>query len=91
MNLGMRRYFDPLSGRWITMPIITPYVNLWGQDVGIDLGYLLMRAVPSIDKVLNPNRGKAQQMRYDPTILPAEVRTKGLINMPPVEVPNSMR
>ena len=91
MNLGMRRYFDPLSGRWITMPIITPYVNLWGQDVGIDLGYLLMRAIPSINKALNPDRGKTQQMRYDPTIIPAEVRTKGLINMPPVEVPNNLK
>lgn len=91
MNLGMRRYFDPLSGRWMTVPIVAPYVNLWGQDVGIDLGYLLMRAIPSIDKALNPNRGKTQHMRYDPTIIPDEVRTKGLINMPPVEVPNSMR
>lgn len=91
MNIGMRRYFDPLSGRWMTVPIVAPYVNLWGQDVGIDLGYLLMHAIPSIDKALNPKRGQVQQMRYDPTIIPDEVRTKGLINMPPVEVPNSMK
>ena len=68
-------------------------MRIWIRNLtkDIDKELILPMSEEELDKALNPNRGKAQQMRYDPTIIPAEVRTKGLINMPPVEVPNNLK
>ena len=43
-EVGVRRYFSPLTGRWETDPIIRPYVKVGRSKTeigGIDFGYLL--------------------------------------------------
>ena len=43
-EVGVRRYFSPLTGRWETDPIIRPYIKVGKSKTeigGIDFGYLL--------------------------------------------------
>lgn len=41
VDVGMKRYLDPFSGRWETQPIVMPFVNVNGQKMGFDVGRLL--------------------------------------------------
>lgn len=45
VEVGMNRYFDPISLRWTTVPIVSPYVRLNNnQKIGFDVGGLLKSA-----------------------------------------------
>lgn len=44
-NLGARRYVDPMTGQWTTVPIINPYINIGGGRLEIPLGDLLKTLV----------------------------------------------
>ena len=42
MDTGVRRYLNPMTGQWVTEPIVSPYVKLNnGQKFGFDFGHLL--------------------------------------------------
>ena len=42
VDAGVRRYLNPLTGQWVTDPIISPYVKFNnGQKFGFDFGNLL--------------------------------------------------
>lgn len=41
LELGAQRYYDPLSGRWNTVPVIAPTINILGAPISIDLGGLV--------------------------------------------------
>lgn len=45
-NIGIRRYLNPMSGRWTTEPIVTPYFRI-GKKMRLELpvGGLLKAAV----------------------------------------------
>jgi len=45
-NVGVRRYVNPMSGRWTTEPIVTPYFRI-GKRMKLELpiGNLLKAAI----------------------------------------------
>jgi len=40
-NVGVRRYINPMSGRWTTEPIVTPYVKLGKSKMEFPIGNIL--------------------------------------------------
>jgi hypothetical protein len=41
-DLGVQRYLNPMTGKWVTDPIVRPYYKIGGkQKIGIDIGHLL--------------------------------------------------
>lgn len=42
VDAGVRRYLNPMTGKWVTDPIINPYIKINGkQKIGFDFGNLL--------------------------------------------------
>ena len=42
VDTGVRRYLNPMSGKWVTDPIVSPYIKINGkQKIGFDFGRLL--------------------------------------------------
>ena len=42
VDTGVRRYLNPMSGKWVTDPIVSPYIKINGkQKIGFDFGKLL--------------------------------------------------
>lgn len=41
LELGAQRFYDPLSRRWKTVPVIAPSINILGAPISIDLGGLV--------------------------------------------------
>ncbi len=47
-EVGVRRYVNPMSGRWTTSPIVTPYFRVGKRnkvEIGLPLGELLKAAI----------------------------------------------
>lgn len=41
-DVGVRRYLSPMTGKWVTDPIVKPYIKLNNnQKIGIDFGHIL--------------------------------------------------
>ena len=40
-NVGVRRYINPMSGRWTTEPIVTPYIKVKKSRIEFPVGSLL--------------------------------------------------
>ena len=40
-NMGVRRYLNPMSGKWTTEPIINPYIKIGDSKIEFPLGSLL--------------------------------------------------
>ena len=49
-NLGVRRYLDPMTGQWETVPIVNPYINIGGSRLELPLGELLREIVRNRDR-----------------------------------------
>lgn len=42
VDTGVRRYLNPMTGQWVTDPIVSPYIKINGkQKLGFDFGRLL--------------------------------------------------
>ena len=42
VDTGVRRYLNPMTGQWVTEPIVSPYVKLNnGQKFSFDFGHML--------------------------------------------------
>ena len=42
VDTGVRRYLNPMTGQWVTDPIVRPYFKFNnGQKMGVDVGRLL--------------------------------------------------
>ena len=42
VDAGVRRYQSPMTGKWVTDPIVSPYIKIGKkQKIGIDFGHLL--------------------------------------------------
>ena len=44
-EVGVRRYVNPMTGRWTTEPIVTPYVKVGKIGIGLPVGALLKSMV----------------------------------------------
>lgn len=68
MEMGVQRYYNPMQGRWETVPIATPYYRFNnGAKVGFDVGGLLYQIFHSASFKKNPQR-------VNPTIGPPRPR-----------------
>lgn len=48
LGLGAQRYYDAYTGRWRTVPIVAPTINLFGAPISVDVGGLLYNLVNGI-------------------------------------------
>lgn len=53
-NMGVRRYLNPMSGKWTTEPIVNPYIKIGDSKIEFPLGSLLKAFVWGDDD--NPMR-----------------------------------
>ena len=44
-ELGMQRYVDPMSGRWTTEPIVTPYIRVGRSKIEFPVGMMVKSMV----------------------------------------------
>ena len=44
-EVGVRRYVNPMTGRWTTEPIVTPYIKVGKVSIGLPVGGLLKSLV----------------------------------------------
>ncbi len=87
LELGAQRYYDPLSGRWITVPVIAPSINILGAPISIDLGGLVKNW---LDK---SNRDNRFNQAIDP-MSPVDVKVAapaGFNPHSPVRIPDALR
>jgi len=56
IDIGMRRYYNPMVGQYTNVPIVSPYLRMWGQKMSFDFGSILLQSVKGLDQWLNPNR-----------------------------------
>lgn len=76
VDLGARTFYNPMNGRWETIPIAMPYYNLNGAKLGFDFGsliYGLMRSAAESKVELGPD---GQDPRRGPVILMPPVNLK---------------
>lgn len=46
VDAGVRRYLNPMTGQWVTDPIVSPYIKFNnGQKFGFDFGHILKEAI----------------------------------------------
>lgn len=64
MEMGVQRYYDAMSGRWETVPMVIPYYRFEKFNLGLDVGGIIYEILRST--VFDKNRG----MRGGPTIGP---------------------
>lgn len=52
MEMGVQRYYDAMSGRWETVPVMIPYYHFDKFTLGLDVVVLYMRfsAMPFLIK-----------------------------------------
>ena len=64
IETGVRRYYDPFSHHWETVPIIAPTVTMWNANISVDMGgfihQLLQSVIVSAPK--NPTLSPARTM-----------------------------
>ena len=66
-NLGVRRYINPMNGKWTTEPIVNPYIKIGDSKLELPLGGLLKAFVDS-------HSDKPMQYRPHPLSRPATKR-----------------
>ena len=46
VDTGVRRYLNPMTGQWVTDPIVSPYIKfINGQKFGFDFGHMLKNLI----------------------------------------------
>ena len=89
LDVGAQRYYDVYTGRWRTVPIVAPTLNVMGQPISIDAGGLLYQI---LDAVLGKGRNYKNYNDYSPTDhqfnapMPA-----GFNPNSPVRIPDALR
>lgn len=75
VDMGVRRYYNPATGTWTTVPIAMPYYNLNGQKLGVDFGGLLLNVFKGLDKSLNNHHYNAEPHKGGGIIMPEKIAT----------------
>ncbi|MCQ2288733.1 MAG: hypothetical protein MJZ74_06505 [Muribaculaceae bacterium] len=96
LELGAQRYYDPYSGRWKTVPVIAPSINVNGQPLSIDFGGLVGSLIESlVDKNRKYNEPIDPMKSYDPKQgMNMNVKTPvppGFNPYSPVRIPDALR
>ena len=55
MEMGVQRYYDAMSGRWETVPVMIPYYHFDKFTLGLDVGGIIYEILRNA--VFDKNRG----------------------------------
>lgn len=55
IDLGARRYYNPVTHQWSTDPIVMPYYKFNGQKLGVDIGGILKSIFISVGENASPH------------------------------------
>lgn len=55
LDLGARRYYNPMTHQWTTDPIVMPYYKFNGQKLGVDVGGILKSIFISVGENASPH------------------------------------
>lgn len=69
VEIGVQRYYDTYSGRWVIAPIVAPKVNISGIKLGADIGGLIYQIIQSAVS------SSSNEYRSNPTIAPPKVHS----------------
>lgn len=91
LDVGARRLYDPYTGRWQTLPVVQPTINLLGAPISFDAGPLLYQLLDGLF-----GKGKKSidwgDPRYRPVNVPNAVMSQpGFNPFSPVPVPDAFR
>jgi len=80
--VGARRIYDPYRGKWLTLPVVEPTLNVFGQPISFDAGPLIYQL---LHQLFNGNNYGSGSYDFDPR----EVRVGPNVNVDPGYNPNS--
>ena len=91
LDVGARRIYDPYTGRWLTMPIVQPTINLFGAPISFDAGPLLYQLLDGLFGNGKKSRDWGDP-RYRPVIAPGAINNQpGFNPNSPVSIPDALR
>lgn len=91
LDVGARRIYDPYTGRWHTLPVVQPTINLLGAPISFDAGPLIYQV---LDNLFGGSKNKRDwgDPRYRPVTVPDAVRSQpGFNPYSPVSIPDPFR
>lgn len=91
LDVGARRIYDPYTGRWRTLPVVQPTINLFGAPLSFDAGPLIYRV---LDYMFGGGKKYRDwgDPRYRPVTVPDAVRNQpGFNPNSPVSIPDPFR
>ena len=91
LDVGARRIYDPYTGRWRTLPIVQPTINLFGAHISFDAGPLIYQL---LDGLLGSGKKDRDwgDPRYRPVTAPGAVTSQpGFNPNSPVPIPDALR
>ena len=91
LDVGARRLYDPYTGKWLTMPIVQPTINLLGAPISFDAGPLIYQVLNNLFGGGKNNRDWGDP-RYRPVTAPGAVLSQpGYNPNSPVPIPDAFR
>lgn len=91
LDVGARRLYDPYTGRWRTLPVVQPTINLLGAPISFDAGPLIYQL---LDGLFGKGKSKGDwgDPRYRPVTVPGAVTSQpGFNPNSPVPIPDVFR
>jgi hypothetical protein len=91
LDVGARHIYDPYTGRWRTLPIVQPTINLLGAPISIDAGPWIYQL---LDYMFNKGKNNRDwgDPKYRPVTVPdAVLKQPGFNPNSPVPIPDAFR
>ena len=91
LDVGARRIYDPYTGRWRTLPVVQPTINLFGAPISFDAGPLIYQLLDNLFGSGKKDRDWGDP-RYRPVSAPGAVISQpGYNPNSPVPIPDAFR
>ena len=90
LDMGARRIYDPYTGRWLTLPVVQPTVNVLGAPISLDAGPLIYQLLENIFGNGRDSRDWGDP-KYRPVTVPAAANQPGFNPNSPVSIPDAFR
>lgn len=91
LDVGARRIYDPYTGRWRTLPVVQPTINLFGAPISFDAGPLIYQLLDNLFGSGKKDRDWGDP-RYRPVSAPGAVISQpGFNPNSPVPIPDAFR
>lgn len=91
LDMGARRIYDPYTGRWRTLPVFQPTINLLGAPISFDAGPLIYQL---LENLLGNSKNTRDwgDPKYRPVMAPNAVTGQpGFNPNSPVPIPDAFR